>query len=336
MSGSTERTTAVGSSSGAHRRAVSTPTTITSSQSAGCSRSTAGAAASHALRVTTRDVGSTAFPYAHVAGPDHTVLPLRYGIPAVLFEHFALPGALAAHRRHGVTVAGGSTAFCPLFRTEQRRQASAGPLLPALRLSAGGGAPEPPGLYYEVVRELGCAPSRVRAHRGPDGHHGRPAGQRRAPGRSRRPATGRHGDPHRDRRTAEGRLVVTGRLKDIIIRKGENISAQEIENLLHRHPDLLGSAVVGLPDTARGELVCAVVERRDGAGPVTRESLGAWLRERGPVPHELPDRVEVVDALPRGATLRKVLKGELRARSALGAAGRRAPSYAGGAASQGR
>ena len=49
-----------------------------------------------------------AFPYAHIAGPDYTVMLLLYGFPAVLFEQFALPGALDAYRRHGVTVAGGS------------------------------------------------------------------------------------------------------------------------------------------------------------------------------------------------------------------------------------
>ncbi|WP_199896548.1 hypothetical protein [Streptomyces niger] len=70
------------------------------------------------------------------------------------------------------------------------------------------------------------------------------------------------------------------------------------------------------------------MERRTGAGAgeeagaeVTTESLGAWLRERGLAPHKLPERVEVVDALPRGATLRKVLKAELRARFTPGACG---------------
>src|SRR5690606_32020804 len=56
---------------------------------------------------------------------------------------------------------------------------------------------------------------------------------------------------------ADGNLCVTGRIKDIIIRKGENISAREIEELLIDHPAVRDVAVIGLPDTERGELVCA-------------------------------------------------------------------------------
>ena len=54
-------------------------------------------------------------------------------------------------------------------------------------------------------------------------------------------------------------LAITGRLKDIIIRKGENISAKEVEDLLFAHPKVLDVAVIGLPDPERGERVCAVV-----------------------------------------------------------------------------
>lgn len=61
--------------------------------------------------------------------------------------------------------------------------------------------------------------------------------------------------------TESGHLVLTGRLKDVIIRKGENISAKEIEDLLHRHPAVGDVAVIGLPDADRGERVCAVVEQ---------------------------------------------------------------------------
>ncbi|CAM5487231.1 Cyclohexanecarboxylate-CoA ligase OS=Streptomyces microflavus OX=1919 GN=Smic_46960 PE=3 SV=1 [Streptomyces microflavus] len=62
-----------------------------------------------------------------------------------------------------------------------------------------------------------------------------------------------------------GHLTLTGRLKDIIIRKGENISAKEIEDLLHTHPAVADAAVIGLPDTERGERVCAVIEQPPGA-----------------------------------------------------------------------
>ena len=57
----------------------------------------------------------------------------------------------------------------------------------------------------------------------------------------------------------EGYVTLTGRLKDIIIRKGENISAKEIEDLLFTHPKVVDVAVVGVPDPASGERACAVV-----------------------------------------------------------------------------
>ena len=86
-----------------------------------------------ALRIGPSDIGSMAFPYAHVAGPDYTVMLLLHGIPALLLEHFALPGSLAAYRRHHVTVAGGSTAF---YAALPRRPAHAAPGPPAAPVAA--------------------------------------------------------------------------------------------------------------------------------------------------------------------------------------------------------
>lgn len=99
-----------------------------------------GACLAHALHLSADDVGSMAFPFAHIAGPDYTVMLLLYGFPAVMFEQFALPDALEEYRRHRVTVAGGSTAFYSMFLTEQRKQPER-PLIPSLRLLAGAGRP---------------------------------------------------------------------------------------------------------------------------------------------------------------------------------------------------
>jgi len=118
------------------------------------------------------------------------------------------------------------------------------------------------------------------------------------------------------RLTPTGHLQLTGRLKDIIIRNGENISAQEIEELLHRHPDVAAAAVIGLPDARRGEVVCAVVEQPAGSRELTLDGITAHLTAQGLARHKLPERLEVLAALPRGATLRKVLKQELRERFA--------------------
>ncbi|MFF7298342.1 AMP-binding protein [Streptomyces sp. NPDC008265] len=322
-----------------------------------------GSCLAHALQLTPADVGSMAFPFAHIAGPDYTVMLLLYGFPAVLFEKFALPDALDGYRRHGVTVAGGSTAFYSMFLTEQRKD-PATPLIPTLRLLAGGGAPKPPEIYHAVVREMGCrlthgygmtevpmitmgAPDDTDDHlattegRPPEGMSIRITtadGTPLPPGtdgevRLRGEAVCRgYLDAEQSREafdadgylltgdlghlTHDGYLVLTGRSKDVIIRKGENISAKEIENLLHRLPGIADVAVIGLPDPARGERVCAVVEQPPGAAPLTLPQLTAYLRAEGLATHKLPEQLEVLDSLPRNEALRKVLKYKLRERFA--------------------
>ncbi|MCX5381806.1 class I adenylate-forming enzyme family protein [Streptomyces sp. NBC_00083] len=320
-----------------------------------------GSCLAHALHLSEADVGSMAFPFAHIAGPDYTVMLLLYGFPAVMFEHFALPEALAEYRRHGVTVAGGSTAFYSMFLAEQRKRPGE-KVVPTLRLLAGGGAPKPPEVYHAVVREMGVqlthgygmtevpmitmgAPDDTAEHLAttegcpPPGMEIRitdPSGALLPYGvdgevRLRGEAVCRgYLDPAQSRSVFDadgflitgdvghvresGHLVLTGRIKDIIIRKGENISAKEIEDLLHTHPDVGDAAVIGLPDAERGELVCAVVEQPPGAAELTLPGVTAYLREQGLSVHKLPERLEVVAALPRNETLRKVLKYTLRER----------------------
>lgn len=110
----------------------------------------------------------------------------------------------------------------------------------------------------------------------------------------------------------DGRLVVTGRLKDLIIRKGENISPGEVEDLLHTHPKVADVAVIGLPDPERGERVCAVVEQAPDQDPLTFAEMVAHLRAAGLMVQKIPEQLEVVDELPRNQALRKVLKYKLR------------------------
>jgi acyl-CoA synthetase (AMP-forming)/AMP-acid ligase II len=111
---------------------------------------------------------------------------------------------------------------------------------------------------------------------------------------------------------AEGNVRITGRLKDIIIRKGENISAKEVEDLLYTHDDIADVAVIGLPDAAAGEIACAVVvpaaETR-----VDLKEIASFLTGKGLMIQKVPERVEYLDALPRNPT-GKVLKHELRSR----------------------
>jgi cyclohexanecarboxylate-CoA ligase len=110
----------------------------------------------------------------------------------------------------------------------------------------------------------------------------------------------------------DGHLVVTGRIKDVIIRKGENVSAREVEELLLGHPAVKDVAVIGLPDGERGELVCAVVEIVPDRETPDLPRLQDFLRGCGLAVLKLPERLEVVGELPRNA-LGKVLKTELKA-----------------------
>src|SRR3954453_9944149 len=110
----------------------------------------------------------------------------------------------------------------------------------------------------------------------------------------------------------DGHVRLTGRLKDVIIRKGENISAREVEEVLLTHPSVGDVAVVGLPDAERGELVCAVVETADGAQAVSHLEMTQWCADAGLMRQKVPERLEIVDKLPRNDTLNKVLKYKLR------------------------
>lgn len=100
------------------------------------------------------------------------------------------------------------------------------------------------------------------------------------------------------------------RAKDIIIRGGYNISAQEVENVLLAHPAVQDVAAVGMPDENLGERTCVYVVPKPGQ-TVTLESLTAYMREQGVATYKLPERLEVVEVIPRNP-VGKILKKELR------------------------
>lgn len=101
-----------------------------------------------------------------------------------------------------------------------------------------------------------------------------------------------------------------GRLKEIIIRGGQNISPAEIDGLIDGHPKIAEAAVVGIPDEIMGERVCAVVVPRPGE-TVTLEDITAHLKERHVAIYKWPERVVSVPALPRNQ-LGKVVRSNLR------------------------
>jgi acyl-CoA synthetase (AMP-forming)/AMP-acid ligase II len=106
-------------------------------------------------------------------------------------------------------------------------------------------------------------------------------------------------------------LVISGRAKDIIIRKGENISPKEVEDVLREHPEIVEVAIIGLPDPATGERACAVVVARHSARPGL-ESITGFLKAQGIAAFKRPEKVVLWDALPKNAT-GKVLKHQIRA-----------------------
>jgi cyclohexanecarboxylate-CoA ligase len=305
------------------------------------------------------DVGSIAFPFAHIAGPDYLVTMLSMGFPAILVEAFSAPDVLPLFRKHGATMVGGSTAFYVAYLGEQRKRPTE-PILPSLRLMSGGGAAKPPGVHYEVRDEIGgrgvvhgygmtevpmiangsphdtdeqLANTDGKPVEGADVRivtlDGRPAepgeeGEVRVKG----PMVF-HGytDPALDaeafdedgyfrtgdlgRLRADGHLNLTGRLKDVIVRKGENISAKEIEDLLYTHPEVVEVAVIGLPDATRGERVCAVVQLAEGSTGLELADVVTFCREAGLMTQKIPEQLELRTDWPRAGT-GKIVKKSLR------------------------
>ena len=113
----------------------------------------------------------------------------------------------------------------------------------------------------------------------------------------------------------QGYIVVTGRLKDVIIRKGENISAREVEDLLYRNPQVSDVAVIGIPDAERGERCCAVVVPTPGTAPLEFEEMVQFLKAEGLMLQKIPEQLESLPELPRNPT-GKILKQDLRKRYA--------------------
>ena len=305
------------------------------------------------------DVGTIAFPFSHIAGPDYIGTMLIAGFPAIVVERFDPVASVALFAELGATMVGGSTAFYQMFLAEQRKRPDT-PVMPALRNMSGGGAPMPPEIFHEIQREFGvralhgygmtespmiCSVARddtdeqlantvgkpvfgmqlrivkddeTEATTGEDGEV-RLKGPMVCKGYTDPDATAAAFDADGWFRTGDlghirpdGHVVLTGRLKDVIIRKGENIAAQEIEHLLYAHPKVGDVAVIGLPDRERGERVCAVVERAPGQEDLTFEEMVQTLTEAQLMKQKFPEQLEIVDALPRNETLRKILKFKLR------------------------
>jgi acyl-CoA synthetase (AMP-forming)/AMP-acid ligase II len=109
----------------------------------------------------------------------------------------------------------------------------------------------------------------------------------------------------------DGFLRITGRLKDIIIRNAENLSAQEIEDVLNEHPAVADVAVIGVPDPVSGERACAIVVLAPGYETLTIPELAEHCQAKGLAKQKIPEQLELVSELPRNP-MGKVLKHVLR------------------------
>jgi long-chain acyl-CoA synthetase len=108
---------------------------------------------------------------------------------------------------------------------------------------------------------------------------------------------------------AEGFIRISGRLKELIIISGENVSPVEIESALNSHPAVLESAAFAVPDESRGEVPAALVALVEDRG-ATPDELRKWCRRSLP-PYKVPRRVHIVPELPHGPT-GKVLRRKCR------------------------
>ncbi|MFD6156765.1 AMP-binding protein [Nocardia sp. NPDC060256] len=108
----------------------------------------------------------------------------------------------------------------------------------------------------------------------------------------------------------DGYLAITGRIKDMVIRGGENVYPREIEEFLYTHPDILDAQVIGVPDPKYGEELMAWVRMREGATPLDATAVREFCA--GKLAHfKIPRYVHVVDEFPMTVT-GKIRKAEMR------------------------
>ena len=111
----------------------------------------------------------------------------------------------------------------------------------------------------------------------------------------------------------DGYLSITGRIKDMVIRGGENIYPREVEEFLYTHPDILDAQVIGVPDAKYGEELMAWIRLRPGATPITPESLREFCADKL-AHYKIPRYVHITDEFPMTVT-GKVRKVEMREKS---------------------
>jgi acyl-CoA synthetase (AMP-forming)/AMP-acid ligase II len=120
--------------------------------------------------------------------------------------------------------------------------------------------------------------------------------------------------------TADDAILITDRKKDIIIRGGENISAKEVEDVLHGHPDIREVAVVAMPHERLGEGVCAYIIPQDSGSALNLAAVAAFADSALLAKQKIPQHIELVSELPRtasGKVRKDVLRRQIRETLAL-------------------
>jgi cyclohexanecarboxylate-CoA ligase len=292
-------------------------------------------------------------PISHIGGSIYAFeSPLLLGITAVLADKWDADSALTTLQSERCTHMAGATPFLQqLLEAAERKQTG----LDDLKVFICGGASVPPSLIRNAAKHFAStiftrvygstevpvttvgSPDRADLTHAAetDGHVGfgevklvdgeiRARGPQMLIGYLHPEDEATVFDEHGYYRTGDlGRwvdaqyLVVSGRSKDIIIRKGENIAPKEVEDYLSEHPNIAEVAIVGVPDAKSGERACAVIVARHTPGPDVAE-LRTFLTQLGVASFKIPEQVVLADALPKNDA-GKVLKHQLRAQLSLGA-----------------
>jgi cyclohexanecarboxylate-CoA ligase len=305
------------------------------------------------LQIRDGDVYPIAWPFTHIGGATMLASVLRAGGRLVLFDSFDSAATGMTMAQVNPTLLGTAVPFFRAYLDAQQRQTGT-PLYPNLRAFVAGGAPAPTGLLHEpgqtfpgtpVVNSWGLTEFPVAASTAPSDSPERLAATvgRATPGVQVRVVDGElrlkgpqqfvgYVDSSLDAtafdeagwfRTGDlgivdehGFITVTGRLKDVIIRNGENVSALEIEEVLRRHPAIADASVIGLPDARTGERVCAVIVPAH-QHEVTLDTVTDHCASECLARQQTPEQIAIVDSIARNS-MGKVVKADLRARILAG------------------
>jgi cyclohexanecarboxylate-CoA ligase len=294
------------------------------------------------------DVYPIAWPFAHIGGSTMLACALRRGMKLVLFDEFDPVTTPERMAKHHPTILGSAQPFFRAYLDAQYRHSDVS-LFPDLRSFTAGGAPTPPEIVREMIevfgvrgvpQSYGLTEFPIAATASPQdptdvlvSSIGKPSpdvelrvvdGEIRLKGPQcflgyiegsldaaafDEDGWFRTGDLGEVR---NGYIYITGRVKDIIIRNAENISAIEVEDVLLRHPNIVDVAVIGLPDSRTGERLCAVIVP-SGNTTLDVATIAAHCQSNGLAKMKCPEQVEIVPALERNA-MGKLLKVRIRER----------------------